>query len=1128
MKKTGKSLFALLLLAVTLLTACKPAAPGPGNETGGNTSAETAAETTGNGKEEETVTNTDITKRKYEIVNGIAVQPGATAPAGLSEAVNEYMVNYEALKVEGAVTTFQTGDKYRPGQRINTEAVMAYLSVPSSIDTVLKSWLEAKDYYSINVMMPINRDSNDYVQRNKANYGDIQTDAQGKYITHSTSDKVYYMVPTENWTEYIWEIVSAAVTKYDLDSITFEEPEMWYASGYSEGFKREWEAYYGEDWQPQNASPEAMLKTMRLKVYLFDRVLSEIADRIHKASPKTKVYVASHSTASYTAIQITAGLNTYLASGKIDGVIGQTWTNTSLVSLKENGKSVQKPFESSYLGYASFAGASGKLDLFAITDTMADGSTPDDEDYFFPVYQDNLVAALMQPEIHRFEASVWPGRGFEAVTSGYRTVQLSIFAALNEMAGKKITYSAGTPGIAYLLSDSLSWQFGSSWSLSSKDGYYGVTLPLIADGIPLKVLSMENVKSADDLKDVTLLIASWDIQKPTAEATCDAICEWVKNGGTLLYLGGHDKYEVTGYDWWKDSGSPLQGLIDKLGLDLTVTTLKVGSGKTAKWVGDKNYASAGGFALAQSEGWLVGFEGASTPILTMDDNVIGTVEEAGKGHVVLCGVPSAYFPELKNGSEIVRTLTEFAADSFTDLGYSPASLMWTKRGNLVAAHSIGKKNALVGSFIDLLDPSLPVIPGKEIKANGSALLYDISSIDLSVPRVGFAGGTTESKTETAEKTVLTLSGPDGSNIAMTFLCADGTYPASVLAEPVGGIPFEPDYIWKTDTDSLQITVPGGVKGVTVTVTWGKTKVDDTEKANYAEFSVLTNNKNEDKDFLTVNQGGSNDSLRFADAGGKLVYRFDLTVFHEATVTMRICQNYIVEWSTDNKKWNTIADYSKTEGYNGTLKGGGNDILLSFYPSIYGKDASELYVRITDCNPSDGWGGSISSINVRYKLYEGETAYGGGRPAFEPTDADASDYAGMKQKKITVNSAHLNDDREFAVTDTSNANGDCKFCDLNKELVYRFDLNEYENAVVLLEVCQNYLIEVSSDGKKWAVIQNFEEEHGYRFEGNGNKAKIAVSAEKYAKGKDALYIRIANSDTSKGWGGALTAFTVFYE
>ena len=1124
MKKTGKTLLVLLLLSVTLLTACRPADPGPAEET----PAVTATETEKNGKEEETVTNTDITKRKYEIVNGVAVQPGASAPAGLAEVVNEYMVNYEALKVEGAVTTFQTGDKYRPSQRINTEAVMAYVSVPSGIDTVLKSWLETKEYYSINVMMPINRDSNDYVQRDKANYGDIQTDAQGKYITHSTSDQVYYMVPTENWTEYVWEIVSAAVTKYDLDSITFEEPEMWYASGYSEGFKKEWEEYYGEDWQPQDASPEAMLKTMRLKVYLFDRVLSEIADRVHKASPKTKVYVASHSTASYTAIQITAGLNTYLASGRIDGVIGQTWTNTSLVALKENGRSVQKPFESSYLGYASFAGASGKLDLFAITDTMADGSTPDDEDYYFPVYQDNLVAALMQPEIHRFEASVWPGRGFEAVTSGYRTVQLSIFAALNEMAGKKITYSAGTPGIAYLLSDSLSWQYGSKWSLSSKDGYYGVTLPLIADGIPLKVLSMENVKSADDLKDVNLLIASWDIQKPTSEETCGAVCEWVKKGGTLLYLGGHDKYEVTEYDWWKESGSPLQGLLDRLGMDLTVTAPSVGKGTTAAWVGDKNYASAGGFSLSLSEGWLAGFEGASDPILTADDCVIGTVEEAGKGHVVLVGVPSAYFAELKNGSEIVRTLTAFAADSFTDLGYSETSLMWTKRGNLIAAHSIGKKNVLAGSFIDLLDPALPVISGKEIKADGSALLYDISEIDLSVPRVAFTGGTTEKKTETAEKTVLTLSGPDGSDIAMTLLCADGTYPESVLAEPVGGIPFEPDCIWKTGTDSLQISVPGGVKGVTVTVTWGKTKVDDTEKANYAEFSVITNDKNEDKEFLAVNQGAANGSLRFADAGGKLVYRFDLSVFHEATVTMKICQNYLVEWSNDNKNWKTIADYSKTEDYKGTLKGGGNDILLSFYPSIYGKDAKELYVRISDCNPSDGWGGSISLINVRYKLYEGEEAYSGGRPAFEPTDADASDYVGMKQKKITVNSSHLNDDKEFVVTDTSSANGDCKFCDLNKAIVYRFDLSKYENAVVLIEVCQNYLIEVSSDGKSWAVIQNFEEEHGYRFEGSGNKAKIAVSAEKYAKGKDALYLRIANSDTSKGWGGALTAFTVFYE
>ncbi len=1139
MKRRSKAFLALLLCAASFLAACKPTGPESGTDT--DTGAETEAETGGSEPQEEIVTNTKISERPYEIVNGMAVQPGASAPAGLAEAVNRYMTNYDAIRVEGAVTTFQTGDKYHAGQRINTEAVMAYVSTPSGIDGVLGSWIGTKDYYSINVMMPINRDSDDYVRRDPANYGDIQTDAAGKYITHSTSDHVYYMVPTENWTEYVWEIVSAAVKKYPLDSITFEEPEMWYDSGYSDGFKAEWEKYYGTPWEKQTASPEAMLKTMRLKVYLFDRVLSEIARRVHAESPETKVYVASHSTASYTAIRITAGLNTYLASGAIDGVIGQTWTNTSLVALLENGKSVQRPFESSYLGYASFAGAAGDLDLYAITDTMADGSSPSDEDYYFPVYQDNLAAALMQPEIHRFEASVWPGRGFESVTASYRTVQLSLFAALNEMAGKKITYSAGTPGITYLLSDSLSWQYGSSWALSSKDGYYGVTLPLIGDGIPLKVRSIESVKTAEDLKDVTLLIVSWDVQKPTEESACDAIAEWVKNGGTLLSIGGHDRFETSGYEWWSESGSPVQGLIDKLGLDLTVTTLPVGSGAKAEWVGDKDYAAAGGFALQKSEGYLAGFDGASGALLKMGDQVIGTEETAGKGHVVLIGVPSAYLPTLKNGTEIVRTLTAYACDSYAPYEYVPASLLWTKRGNLIAAHSIGEKNALAGKFIDLLDPALPVISGKELKADTTAILYDISGLDLSVPRLAFSGGTVTGKTETAAATSFTVSGPEGSDAAMRLFCKDGAYPQAVRAQKAeDGTPIDASYTWNNASDSLLITLPGVLNGVTVTVEWGTKAVDDTKEEDYTEFTVCTNAKNEDRDFLETNTAGSNSTIRFADANGILVYHFDLKRFTKATVSMKICQNYVVEWSTDRKNWTVIADYSKTEGYGGTLTGGGNDVWISFFPSLYGADASDLYVRISDCNKSDGWGGTISSFSVKYVPAPGDKPYvvpgteTGPKPGetdvkdFEPTDAKESDFAGRKSKKITLNEAHRTDDAEFVVTDTAAVNGSFKYCDLKMELIYRFDLADYPDAAVLLEVCQNYLIEVSTDGKTWKEIQNYEKAAGKRFEGNSNLAVIAVSAEKYAKGADALYIRIANSDPTVGWGGAIRAFTVYYD
>ncbi len=1088
---------------------------------------------------------TDITLREYSVVDGRLIQPDADdgdLPYELEEVINTYMTQYDSIGVEGYVTNFQHSGAYSEAVRINTEAVMAYVAVPSQLKSTISSWERTADYYSLNIMMPINRDSHDYVTHAEENFGHIQTDKAGQYITHSTSDKVYYMVPTEGWVEYIWSMVEEILDNYDIDSLTFEEPEMWYASGYSEGFKDEWREYYGEAWQDQNSSPEAMLKTMRLKVYLFDRALSTIAQRMHEISPDTKLYVASHSTASYTSIQITAGLNSYLATGEIDGVIGQTWTNTAVVPIMTEGSWRELPYENAYLGYASYAGASGNLDLFAITDAMADGDWTQERAY--PVYHATVVAALMQDEIHRFEASVWPARGFAAVTSEYRTEQLNIFEALNEMSGKAITTSAGTPGIAYLLSDSLSWQYGpSSWALPSKDGYYGVTAPLISDGIPLKIRSMEQIRTADDLEDVTLLLLSWDCQKPLSEDVCDAIADWILAGGTALYVGGYDQFADSDAEWWAEWGSPLQALLDKLGLDITVSKSKLGVYEAWRWNGsDATAAVLDAYPRNPHSDFLVGFTGEDVNplIVTNDDKVYGIEQYAGKGTLIAVGIPSAAFSQ-RGGGTAMRALVEYACES-TDYDYAPTTLMWTQRGRIVAAHSFKDENVLVGSFIDLFDSTLPVISYKQLDRDGDALLCDISGTDLSVPRYVYGGGSLMAPVkESAQSTIFTISGPAGTTVSTRLMCANGTYPQAVTAVDADGNAVMVDSIWDNETDSLLIQLIPSVGGATVTVSWGEQAVEDTKETVFAELSFVTNSKNQDAAFLIKNTAGANSSFRFADTTGELIYKIDLATFPDATITMNIKQNYLVQYSPDGKTWKVLADFSKTEGYAGTLHGGGNDTLLSI-SSVAVPGADALYIRITDCNPADGWGGTISSMSIRYRLYEGEEPYtleDFASPTEKPEDkVDTSAYEPINQdfatkykdrSKLTLNvNANSREDAEFIVTDTAASNASYKYTDLNMELIYRFDLTEYTDAVVVASVCQNYMVQVSADGKKWTTVQDFAAVNGGRRDGSDNKATVGVAASKYAPDADYLYIRFANADTQTGWGTALSKLEIYYE
>ena len=1082
---------------------------------------------------------TSVTLREYSVEEGTLLQPDAddsNVPAGLSEVINQYMTHYDSLGVEGTVTTFQTSSRYQDSQRINTEAVMAYVSVPSQLDSVIPSWYAAEDFYSINIMMPINRDSHDYVTQDKHNFDDIQTDAEGKYITHSTSDKVYYMVPSEGWIEYIWEMVEHILEQYPVDSITFEEPEMWYASGYSEGFKYEWEQYYDEPWQDQRSSPEAMLKTMRLKVYLFDRLLAEIADRMHELSPDTKLYVASHSTASYTSIAITAGLNSYLATGKIDGVIGQTWSNTASVGLLVDGKNKTLEYENAYLGYASYAGAAGDLDLFAITDTMSDSSDWTEE-ICFPKYRATLVSALMQPEIHRFEASVWPSRGFVAVSPDYRTLQLACFEALNEMSGKAITTSAGTPGITYLLSDSLSWQSG-SWSLSSKDGYYGVTLPLVSDGIPVRVQSMENVTTAEDLANVSLLLLSWDCQKPLSETVVDAIADWIKNGGTALYVGGHDQFEKSSAEWWAPYGTPLQALLDKLELDVTVTTPSLTSGKLA-WLGKKAYANAAGMTITSKyKTYYAAFEGADvTPLLQVGDTVLAFEQAAGEGTLIAVGLPSAAYSQQTGGTDAMQALVAYACDEYSDYTYESTTLVWTKRGRIVAAHSYADDNVLVGSFINLFDPELPIVDHIVLNARDDVLLCDISGADLSVPRLLYSGGAHAyaPKGSTSE-TVFCISGPNGTTISSRLLCADGTYPQSVTARDADGNALTVISVWDGDTDSLLVQLHGDVKGATVTVTWGKTPVEDTKEFIIEELTVKTNSKNEDAALLWQNNGaGANESFRFADGYNSLIYKIDLTLFRNATISMEILQNYVVSYSADSKKWTVLADYSKTEGYKGTLQGGGNNTIVTLDTSLL-NGADTVYIKISDCNRLDGWGGTIKSLTISYMRYENEDPVELGKPnqdgttdtsGFEPLNVDyAVKYP--DRAKLTVNvSGSSKEDAPFIVTDTAASTPAHKYTDLSMEIVYRFDLSEYEDAVIVATVAQNYFVQVSGDGKTWITVQDYAAVNGGRMEGSSNSATVGVAAEKYAPDGEYIYLRFANADVKTGWGTSLSKLEIYY-
>ena len=74
---------------------------------------------------------------------------------------------------------------------------------------------------------------------------EAQTERSGRKISHGGD--VYYMSPGESFGKFLSQGVRRALDA-GAEGIHLEEPEFWVRGGWSEGFQREWQAYYGEEW----------------------------------------------------------------------------------------------------------------------------------------------------------------------------------------------------------------------------------------------------------------------------------------------------------------------------------------------------------------------------------------------------------------------------------------------------------------------------------------------------------------------------------------------------------------------------------------------------------------------------------------------------------------------------------------------------------------------------------------------------------------------------------------------------------------------------------------------------------------------------------------------------------------
>lgn len=118
--------------------------------------------------------------------------------------------------------------------------------------------------------------------------------------------------------------------------------------------------------------------------------------------------------------------------------------------------------------------------------------------------------------------------------------------------------------------------------------FFGMAMPLVKYGLPIHPVQLDNVRHfAGYLEDYQCLILSYEYMKPEAPDINAAVVSWIREGGTLIYVGdGSDPFHAID-SWWRKSGfdTPAQHLFELAGLgkDPAQGSYPVGEGTVVIW-----------------------------------------------------------------------------------------------------------------------------------------------------------------------------------------------------------------------------------------------------------------------------------------------------------------------------------------------------------------------------------------------------------------------------------------------------------------------------------------------------------------------------------------------------------------
>lgn len=380
------------------------------------------------------------------------------------------------------LTGYQASEAFRPSVDLECDFVMVY-GIDDSMPERIRQY--RSQGYVIHLMTGIAwGEYQDYLDgrwdgTRHQDEGQVQRDGAG--VCHNPA--VPYMVPSVAFSEYLAERLKIAVDA-GVEAIHLEEPEFWDRSGYSEGFKREYEIYYKEPWRPQHEDLDVRYKSAKLKAYLYCRTIGRVGAALKeyakvKYKKNLRIYIPTHSLLNYTQWKIMSPEAALIGIPAVDGYIAQVWTGTSREANVFEGIYKERTFETAYLEYGAMqelVRGTGRR-MWFLNDPIEDLAGYTWENYRYN-YIRTATASLLHPDIWHYEICPWPHRIFEEkyprlqpriaekietcveteeskpIPPGYATLLSGMFQLFGDMEQTDVSFEGGVSGVGIFMSDS--------------------------------------------------------------------------------------------------------------------------------------------------------------------------------------------------------------------------------------------------------------------------------------------------------------------------------------------------------------------------------------------------------------------------------------------------------------------------------------------------------------------------------------------------------------------------------------------------------------------------------------------------------------------------------------------------